>query len=417
LDRPGLRIAYVGPVPNPTAGGAPGVAGLLLAQLASRGASVDCYVATSKETDSTAELAGVGGIAFVTAASSFGFGRWYSRHPLTKMASHQASAAISRRRLAATLKARHHAVPYDVVYQFSTIEAFGVPGDRAKLAPVVLHPSVHAAGELRWLRAERAISSGLDGWVRPALVRAWLSMRAVRQRRDARRADRVLAISSAFRDELIADYGLDPTRTGVVPNCIDLDRFAPRSGAPAEPARVLSVGRLTVRKGLEDVVALTGVLRGLAGRVEVDVVGAPSLWSDYSGLLEGLDPGIGRALGHLGRDDVAELLATALCLVQLSRYEPFGLTVAESLACGVPVIVTRAVGAAEDLPADVATHVDVGDVGAVADAVHVLLALEDDERALLAARCRTEAQQRFAPPVVADLLEAELRVVAQPTVS
>ncbi len=341
LERPGLRIAYVGPVPNPSAGGAPGVAGLLLKELASRGASIDCFVATSREirrrraswrrrraSSSWCARPGSGSSGGTRASGS------------TKMATYQASAALARRRLATTLAARHRAVPYDVIYQFSNVEAFGVPRARAQMPPVVLHPSVHAAGELRWMRNERVLAEGLEGAVRPAAVRGWLIARSVRQRRDARRADRVLALSEAFRRDLVADYGLEPDRVGIVPNCIDLGRFAPAIGAAQRDGRrVLSVGRLTVRKGLEDVVALSRALHDLAGRVELDVVGAPSLWSDYSGLLLELDERVGRALGHLDRDEVAALVAGSLCLVQLSRYEPFGLTVAEALACGVPVVV------------------------------------------------------------------------------
>jgi len=417
LERAGLRIAYVGPVPNPVAGGAPGVAGLLLGALARRGASIDCFVAMSRETDPLGELAGVAGIEVVAAHSGFGFERWYSRDRLTKMASHQVASALARRRLAATLAARHRAVPYDVVYQCSNIESFGVPPERRR-PPLVLHPSVHAAGELRWMREERVLSSGLEGVWRPMLVRAWLAARSARQGRDARRADRVLAISPGFRRDLVSDYGLDPARVTVVPNCIDLERFAGASSELAEgaPASVVSVGRLTVRKGLEDVVALSHALRDLAGRIEVVVVGAPSLWSDYSALLEDLDELIGRSVGHLGRDEVARLVARALCLVQLSRYEPFGLTVAEALACGTPVIVTPAVGAAQGLPADVARVVEPGDVAAVATAVRELLSLSGDEREFLAARCRAEAK-RFSPDVVAPLLEAELLAAAHPKVS
>jgi glycosyltransferase involved in cell wall biosynthesis/GT2 family glycosyltransferase len=415
LARPGLRVAYVGPVPGPSAGGAPGVAGLLLRELAARGATVDCYVAVSRETTDDGALGALDGIELVTARSRFGFERWYSRHRLTKMASHQLATALARRRLAGTLRARHRAVPYDVVYQFSNLESFGVPARRRALPPVVVHPSVHAAGELRWLRAERILTEGLEGSLQPLAVRAWLAVRARRQRRDARRADRVLALSGAFRRDLVADCGVDPDRVAIVPNCVDLERFAP-DGAPAVPARVASVGRLTVRKGLEDVVALSKSLRDLAGEVEVDVVGAPSLWSDYSALLAELEPAVGRALGHLDRDAVARLVASSRCLLQLSRYEPFGLTVAEALACGVPVVVTPAVGAAEGLPADVARVVEPDDVAALDAAVRELLALEADERAFLAARCRAEAQ-RFDPATVADALERELWIAAQSKVA
>ncbi len=416
LERAGLRIAYVGPVPNPRAGGAPGVAGLLLAELARRGASVDCYVATSRETDDLGALAGTPGVDVVAHETAFAFERWYSRHRFTKMATHQASAALARRHLARTLAARHHVVPYDVLYQFSNVESFGVPSRASDRPPVVLHPSVHAAGELRWLRNERVLSEGLEGRLRPTAVRAWLAVRALRQRRDARRADRVLALSAAFRLELVSDYGLDPSKVAIVPNCIDLERFVPVAGDEHGPATVASVGRLTVRKGLEDVVALSHALRDLAGEVRLEVVGAPSLWSDYSGLLLELDPDVARATGHLDRDDVAALVARARCLLQLSRYEPFGLTVAEALACGVPVVATPAVGAAEGLPDDVVRVVEAGDVAAVARAVRELVSLDPDERAFLAARCRHEAE-RFAPGVVADRLVAELELAAQRKVS
>jgi glycosyltransferase involved in cell wall biosynthesis len=245
-------------------------------------------------------------------------------------------------------------------------------------------------------------------------------LRSARQRRDVRRADRVLALSGAFRRDLVADYGVDDERVAIVPNCIDLERFTPAlDGARAHraaPARVLSVGRLTVRKGLEDVVALSHALRDRVGQVEVCVVGTHSLWSDYSALVEGLEPGVGRHLGYLDRDEVARLLAGSLCLVQLSRYEPFGLTIAEALACGVPVIVTPAVGAAEGLAPEVARVVEPGDVAAVTAAVVELLNLETDERAFLAARCRAEAA-RFAPDVVARQLERELLAASQAKVS
>ena len=143
------------------------------------------------------------------------------------------------------------------------------------------------------------------------------------------------------------------------------------------------------------------------------MVGAPSLWSDYSGLLgRPRQPGVGRALGRLERDEVARLVASSRCLLQLSRYEPFGLTVAEALACGVPVVVTPAVGAAEGLPDEVARVVEPGDVAAATAAIRELLVLAPDERAFLSARCRAEAA-RFAPEVVAEVLEAELTVAAR----
>ncbi len=88
------------------------------------------------------------------------------------MISSQLVAALTRRRLARHLTHRHATAPYDVVYQFSTFESFGVP--RRRDLPVVIHPSVHAAGERRWVRRERALDLSDDASWRTHLVLAWL---------------------------------------------------------------------------------------------------------------------------------------------------------------------------------------------------------------------------------------------------
>ncbi|MBU6234096.1 MAG: glycosyltransferase, partial [Acidobacteria bacterium] len=127
LRFPGLRIAYVGPSPDPSAGGAPGVAGQLLEQLLMRGHSIDVFVVASAEDDDPRGLGEREGLSYVVERSAFRFERWYSRSRLTKMVSSQLFVAWGRRRLARRLRALHGATPYDVVYQFSAMESFGVP--------------------------------------------------------------------------------------------------------------------------------------------------------------------------------------------------------------------------------------------------------------------------------------------------
>jgi len=116
-------------------------------------------------------------------------------------------------------------------------------------------------------------------------------------------------------------------------------------------------------------------------------------------------------LGHKSRSEVFEALQSGLALLQLSRYEPFGLTVAEALAAGVPVVVTPHVGASEEVSEAVCYVVTTGDseTAEVVKHLHRLAALSAPERAALADVCRTEAERLFRPAVVADRLEAALR--------
>ena len=409
----GLRIAYVGPVPSRLVGGAPGVEGLILEQLAMRGCSIDCYVPTSAHFEATDDIASIEGIRVIEGRSSFRFGRWYSRTPLTKMASFQTFQALSRRRLAAVLAIENELAPYDVIYQCSSIESFGLPRDRTSLPPLVLHPSVHAAGELRWLREERSIARSTSGALRAAGVRAWMAVRAVRQRRDIQRADRVLALSDAFASLLIRDYRIDAARVAVVGNAIDLDTFVLSSEPPLLPETIVVLGRVVVRKGIEDVVALSRRLADLAGTMRMVIVGEGSLWSDYRGLLDGLEPTVASASGRMERTEIVELLGRSRLLIQASHYEPFGLTVGEALACGTPVVATQAVGAAEGLDEDICTVVPSGDVDALEAAVRteLLRPLEAERRN----RCRSEVARRYGAEVIGSMVLAELHRAVEDT--
>jgi glycosyltransferase involved in cell wall biosynthesis/GT2 family glycosyltransferase len=394
LAFPVARIAYLGPPPDPAAGGAPGVAGLLIGELLTRGVAVDCFVVASVEDDNPRALGDRPGLAYVLERSPFQFARWYSKTRVTKMMSSQIFAAVGRRRLGRRLAALHRASPYDLIYQFSTFELFGVP--KSVDAPIVSHPSVHAAGERRWfVREGHQGLSGDPAW-RRLLIGMWLAMRVRRQRHDAKRLSGLLAISRTFGDDVARDYAISRDRVRVVPNCIDLDRFP--FAPPVQGEGLVAIGRLASRKGWEQVVALSRV-----SNVPITVIGAPSLWSDYRHLFRAAGPNL-VVRGHAPRTDVAAAMAHGTAVVQLSRYEPFGLTVGEALAVGRPVIVTDAVGAAEDLDPHVVRRVAVSTEGAGEDLVAAaaeLCALAPAERNALAARCRQEAEQRFSPPVVA----------------
>jgi glycosyltransferase involved in cell wall biosynthesis len=170
---------------------------------------------------------------------------------------------------------------------------------------------------------------------------------------------------------------------------------------------LLFVGRLSVRKGLDLIVALSHRLADLAADVQILVVGFPSLWSDYSGLLRRLHP-LATFCGEAAPEDLAALYRNADALIQPSRYEPFGLTVAESLASGTPVVASDAVGAAEDVDGRCVMSFADGDVDDLERVVRELVdQVQAGQMTDVRRLARSEAERLFAPGVVATgLLQA-----------
>jgi glycogen(starch) synthase len=223
----------------------------------------------------------------------------------------------------------------------------------------------------------------------------------------------LVAPSQRFAGLVASDYGVDRNRLTVVPNPVDLDRFQPApTRAGDDKIRITYVGRASVRKGIEQLVELSHRLDDLADQVELELVCSTSLWSDYTPLLAGVNPRLTVVREPQSHRGVAELLQRTDVMVQPSHYEPFGLTVAEGLASGVPIVATDEVGAVEGIDPRAATVVPAGDVRALERAVRVRIAAvleraDGTDRAV----ARAEAERRFDPKaVVRDLAEVLERV-------
>ena len=395
-----LRIAWLGAGPgHRDSGGVPGVATELLHGLADLGHEIDLFLPSSGH-ELPERVSDHENITVVWGTSAWRWNRWYSRTKASAFASGLLARGYASLRLRGTLARRHRHRPYDVVYSFSTIEAPAVPGSVIRSAPLVIHPETHSAGELRFLISERRLALRCQPLRTLLVAVTMLSARTLLQRVRIRRARLLICISSVFRDHLVADYGFPRERTIVIPNPVRLERFGGLRNELRETPTVLVLGRVAVRKGIDDAVAVARTLQERRANVRMRVVGGPGLWSDYTRLLDDLPSESAEYVPKLPPGEVPGEIARSDVLLQASRYEPFALTVAEALAAGVPVVATSEVGAIEGVSRAVVSEVQPGDVAGMATALSDMIERVRADQGDLRAHARAEARRLFAADVV-----------------
>ena len=408
-----MRVAWLGPEPS-LGSGVPYTATQILVGLANHGVAVDAFLAPV--------LAPYGdhfrdrpGLRVFEERVPWEWNRWYSRDPLLATATSLGARLRAQNRSVARLIHLHQEVPYDVIYQFSQFEVPWLRKAAHLLPPVVIHPEVHAAGELRWHRRERQLARRCGSRLRTDAVTALLAGRALMQRRHAGRVSAIIAPSEAFAALIAEDYAVPCDRLHVVPNPIDVERYRPLRAPRAIGKRIelLFVSRMSVRKGVEMIVALSHRLAREPGRFHLRIVGGGALFSDYRPLLADLNTDVATYEGAKAADDLPALYRSNDIVLQPSHYEPFALTVGEALASGTPVVASDAVGAAEHLSQACCPRFPSGDLDAFEACVRSLAAAMTvpAQQLEIKTAARREALLRFEPSAVcAGLLEVFDRV-------
>jgi glycosyltransferase involved in cell wall biosynthesis len=162
---------------------------------------------------------------------------------------------------------------------------------------------------------------------------------ADRMIRRALRADRVIAVSQATAADLCDGFGVRPDSVEVIPNGVDERFFTPADArGPSEPPAFLFVGNPKPHKNLD---LLLEALRRQRRASSLWIAGrppTPELLARVERL--GLTDRV-RWLGFVADEALPALYRACLALVLVSRAEGFGLPVAEAMACGRPVVVSR----------------------------------------------------------------------------
>ncbi|MDY7039283.1 MAG: glycosyltransferase family 1 protein [Chloroflexota bacterium] len=195
-----------------------------------------------------------------------------------------------------------------------------------------------------------------------------------------RRATAIIAVSEASKRDLVRCWGLDPARITVVHEAAD-PRFRPAS--PAEIATVrrrynlpprflVTVGVIEPRKNLSRLLDALAILRRDDDVRLVIVGGKGWLTAEFFGKLESFAHRQAVTLtGYVPDADLPAMYNAATVCVQPSLYEGFGLPLLEAMACGVPVVCSRA-SSFPEVGGDAARYFDPGNVEEMAEAIRYL---------------------------------------------
>ncbi|WP_394619620.1 glycosyltransferase [Lentzea sp. JNUCC 0626] len=218
----------------------------------------------------------------------------------------------------------------------------------------------------------------------------------------AQTAAHVVAVRTDEADDVVS-MGIPRAKVSVIPHGVDLALFTPHgSVAPRDRTRrIVTVGRLLPHQGFDDLIVALSTL----DHTELVIAGGSA-----TGHLRG-DAEVRRLralarvrgvasrvafTGHVRYHQLPALLRSADVVACTPRHGSFGVTALEAVACGVPVVVTAAVGLLDAVAHDqIGLRVPPQDPRALAEALNRLLT-HTTRRALLVAAGRERVRARYS---------------------
>lgn len=271
------------------------------------------------------------------------------------------------------------------------------------------------------VHAGRVLPEGLVGWLTAKIGRKPLVIYAhgeeITTWRQAakfkimcfayRHADRVIANSGFTQDKLV-ELGVRPDRIALISPGVDIDRFHPglecddlraKIGLSSTHALILSVGRLSRRKGFDQIVRSLPILLARNLDVHYAIIGIGEDRDHLQNLIKGnsVQDRV-HLLGHVEAADLPRWYNACSLFAMPNREidgdtEGFGMVFLEAAACGKAALAGQAGGTgAAVIHDETGLRVNGEDLSAVATALERLLKnREESERMGAAGRRRAVA--------------------------
>jgi glycosyltransferase involved in cell wall biosynthesis len=239
-------------------------------------------------------------------------------------------------------------------------------------------------------------------------------------RRAAKAARRILAVSTWVARAVVERLSADPRNVRVVWNGIDpaVFRVVPvdradllrRHGLPAHYRRVvLYMGKLAWFKGTDVLLAAAARYRSRLADAATLIVGEGEMRDDLVRQKAALGLEDVHLLGHQTLEEIVRMYSAADLAVVPSRGEPFGLVALEAMACGTPVVATRAGGLPDFIDDRLGGLVPEGDAGALAD--RIVREIEEECKERKGPVCARHVLENFTWSAQVDRIEAVYREV------
>ncbi len=174
------------------------------------------------------------------------------------------------------------------------------------------------------------------------------------EQRLIQQADRIIAATAEERVQMIRYCGATPNQVHVIPCGVDLKLFIPQNrqqareklGLRQQQPVILFVGRLDPFKGPDLLLRAAAMMEEDA---QIVIVGGKLTGDPYLQQLRALSAELKlssriRFLGARPQQELPMIYSAANITAMPSYHESFGMAAVESLACGTPVVATRAGG-------------------------------------------------------------------------